>query len=87
MVDEVDLSMWQRLYGTCVSLNRPGRRDTTVDIGDHLLPSLTVFGRSLTAVEIETGPLSDVVFPYSLLPSSFPFPLHCALYDLITEAT
>ena len=45
---------------------------TTVDIGDNLLPSLTVFGCSLTAVEVETGPLSDVVFPSFHMPPSFP---------------
>ena len=50
-----------------------GCRGTTADIGDNLLPSLTVFGCSLTAVEVETGPLSDVVFPSFLLPSSFSF--------------
>ena len=43
--------------------NHQGRRGTTADIGDNLLPYLTVFGCSLTAVEVETGPLSDVVFP------------------------
>ena len=43
-----------------VSRNHQGRRGTTADIGDNLLPSLTVFGCSLTAVEVETGPLSDV---------------------------
>ena len=57
---------------------------TTADIGDNLeLPSLAVFGYSLTAVEVETGPLSDVVFPSFLLPSSFSFPWYCALYDLL----
>ena len=54
---------------------------TTANIGDNLLPSLTVFGCS--AVEVDTGPLSDVVFPYFLLPSSFPSPWYCCfLYDL-----
>ena len=71
-----------------VSRNHQGRRGTTADIGDNLLPSLTVFGCSLTAVEVETGPLSDVVFPSFLLPSSFSFPWYCALYDdLFAEAT
>ena len=51
-----------------VTRNHQGRRGTTADIGDNLLPSLTVFGCSLTAVEVETGPLSDVVFPSFLLP-------------------
>ena len=64
-----------------------GRRGTTADIGDNLLPSMTVFGCSLTAVEVETGPLSDVVLPSFLLPSSFSFPWYCALYDLFAEAT
>ena len=70
-----------------VSLNHQGRRGTTADIGDNLLPFLSVFGCSLTAVEIETGPLSDVVFPSFLLPSSFSFPWYCALYKLFAEAT
>ena len=39
---------------TCVSRNHQGRRGTTADIGDNLLPSLTVLGCCLTAVEIET---------------------------------
>ena len=43
-----------------VSRNHQGRRGTTADIGDNLMPSLTVFGCSLTAVEVETSPLSDV---------------------------
>ena len=64
------------------SHNHQGRRGTTADIGDNLLSSLTVFGCSLTAVEVETSPLSDVVFPSFLLPSSFSFPWYCALYDL-----
>ena len=59
----------------------------TVDIGDNLLPSLTVFGCSRTAAEVETGPLSDVVFPSFILPSFFSFPWYCALYDLFAEAT
>ena len=70
-----------------VSRNHQGRRGTTADIGDNFLPSLTVFGCSLTDVEVETGPLSDVVFPSFLLPSSFSFPWYCALYDLFAEAT
>ena len=53
-----------------VSRNHQGRRGTTADIGDNLLPSLTVLGCSLTAVEVETGPLFDVVFPSFLV---FPF--------------
>ena len=32
--------------------NHHGRRGTTADIGDNLLSSLTVFGCSLTAVEV-----------------------------------
>ena len=68
-----------------VSWNHQGRRGTTADIGDNLLSSLTVLGCSLTAVEIETGPLSDVIFPSFLLPSSFPW--CCALCDLFTGAT
>ena len=44
------------------SLTVPGC-SLTADIGDNLLPSLTVPGCSLTAVEIETGPLFDVMFP------------------------
>ena len=74
-----------------VSRNHQGRRGTTADIGDNLLPSLTVFGCSLTAVEVETGPLSDVVFPSFLLPSFFLFPgtVPCTTFlqrplDLIT---
>ena len=45
---------------------------------DNLLSSLTVFGRSLTAIEIETGPLSDVVsrlffgLPLFLFPATAP---------------
>ena len=57
-----------------VSRNHQGHRGATADIGDNPLPSLTVFGCSLTAVEVETGPLSDVVFPSFLLPASFSFP-------------
>ena len=63
-----------------MSRNHQGRRGTTADIGDNLLPSLTVFGCSLTAVEVETGPLSDVVFPSFLLPSSFSFPWYSTYY-------
>ena len=70
-----------------VSRNHTGRRDTTVDIAYNLLPSLTVFSCSLTPVEVETGPLSDVIFPPFLLLSSLSFPWYCALYDLFTEAT
>ena len=70
-----------------MSRNHQGRKGTTADTGDNLLPSLTVFGCSLTAVEVETGPLCDVVFPYFLLPSSFSFPRYCALYVLFAEAT
>ena len=65
-----------------VSWNIQGRMGATVDIGDNLLPSLTVFGCSPTAVDIETCPLSDVVFPYFILPSSFSFPWYCAFYIL-----
>ena len=43
-----------------MSRNHQGRRGTTADIGDNLLSSLTVFGCSLTAVDVETGPISDV---------------------------
>ena len=60
---------------------------TTADIGDNLLPSLTVLGCSLTAVEVETGPLFDVVFPSFLLSSPFSFPRYCALCDIFAEAT
>ena len=65
-------------YPLPVSRNNQGRRGTTVDIVDNPRPSLTVFGCSLTAVEVDTGPLSDVVFPSFLLPSSFSFPWYCA---------
>ena len=59
-----------------MSRNHQGRRSllTSATNADNLLPSLAVFGCSLTAVEVETGPLSDVVFPSFLLPSSFSFP-------------
>ena len=75
-----------------MSRNHQGRRCTIVDIGDNLLPSLTVFGCSLTAVEIETGPLSGVIFPsFIILPSLFLFPdtVPCMIFlqkplDLIT---
>ena len=50
-----------------------------------LLPSLTVFGCSLTAIEIETGPIYEVVSPYFLWPSSFSFPWYCALYDIFAD--
>ena len=52
-----------------MSVVLPHNAVTTVEIGDNLLPSLTVFGCSLTAVEVETGPLSDVVLPSFLSPS------------------
>ena len=58
-------------FNTCmlpVSRNHLGRRSATADIGDNLLPSLTVLGCSLTAVEIKAGPLSDVILPSFLLP-------------------
>ena len=73
------LGQWMNDYLLPVSRNHQGRRGTTVDIGDNLLSSLTVLGCSLTAVEVETGPLSDAVFSSFLLPSSFPFPGYCAL--------
>ena len=60
--------------GIPVCRNNQGHRGTTADIGDNLLPSLTVFCCYLTAVEVETGPFSDVVFPSFLLPYSFSFP-------------
>ena len=57
------------------SRNHQGRRGTTADIGDNLLPSLTVLGCSPTAVEVQAGPLFDVVFPsFLLLFSLFLFP-------------
>ena len=65
--------------GLPVSRNHQCRRGTTLYIGDNLLPSLT-------GVEVETGPLSDVAFPSFILPSSFSFPRYCALYDLFAEA-
>ena len=55
-----------------VSRNPQGRRGTTADIGENLLPSLTVLGCSLTFVEVETGPLFDVIFLYFLLSSPPP---------------
>ena len=66
--------MWYASPVACVpeaytSQNHQGRGGTTVNIGDNLLPSLTVFDCSLTAVEVETGPLSDVVFPSFILPA------------------
>ena len=73
------------LLVTCASRNHQGRRGTTVDIGDNLLPSLTVFGCSLTAVEIETGPLSDVIFPSFLLPSTFPFPWYSVPCTIVLQ--
>ena len=54
-----------------LSQNHQGRRGTTAGIVDNLLPSLTVFGCSLTAVEAETGPLSDVILPSFVLHSIF----------------
>ena len=49
-------------------LAMPVRRGTTADIGDNLLPSLTVCGCSLTAVEIETGrPIFSFAFLFSLV--------------------
>ena len=66
------LSLYYLLH---VSRNHQGRAGTTADIGDNRLPSLTVLGCSLTAVEVETGPLFDVVFPSFRLPSSFFFSL------------
>ena len=63
---------------TPVSRNHQGRRGTTADIGDNLLPSLTVLGCSLTVVEVQTGPLFDVIFPSFLLSSPFSFPWYCA---------
>ena len=62
------------LYLLPVSRNPQGRRGTTADIGDNLLPSLTVIGCSLTVVEVETGPLFDVIFPSFLSSSPFLFP-------------
>ena len=38
-----------RMVPVTASRNHQGRRGTTVDIGDNLLPSLTIFGCSLTA--------------------------------------
>ena len=70
-----------------VSRNHHGRMGTTADMGDNVVPSLTVFGCSLTAVEVETGPLAGVVFSSFLLPASFSFPWYCSLYDLFAEAT
>ena len=63
-----------------VSRNPHGRMGTTADIGDNLLPSLTVLGCDLTVVEVETGPLFDVIFPSFLLSSPFSFHYYyCAL--------
>ena len=69
-VPSIEQWVWQAVVpyqtngGSCyllpVSRNHQVRRGTTADIGDNLL---TVFGCSLTAVEIETGPLSDIVLP------------------------
>ena len=58
-------------YPLPVSRNHQGRRGPLLTSATIFLPSLTVFGCSLTAGDVETGPLSDVVFPYFLLPSSF----------------
>ena len=75
------LVYWYRTktYLLPVSRNHQGRRGTTADIGDNLLPSLTVLGCSLTVVEVETGPLFDVIFPSFRLSSPFSFPWYCAL--------
>ena len=69
------------IYLLPVSRNHQGRRGTTADIDDNLLPSLTVFGCSQTAVEVETGPLSDVIFP-SFFVFRFIYSL-VGLYDLL----
>ena len=62
------------VYLVPVSRNHRGCRGPTADNGNNLLPSRTVFGCSLTAVEVVTCPLTDGVFPSLLLPSSFYFP-------------
>ena len=52
------------LYRTCFATctrNHQGRRGNIADIGDNLLPSLTVLGWSLTAVEVWVCPLSEVM--------------------------
>ena len=60
-------------------LAMPARRGTTADIGDNLLPSLTVCGCSLTAVEIETGPIF-VVVPFFFCLPIFPGTVPCTIF-------
>ena len=72
-----------------VSRNPHGRRGTTADIGDNLLPSLTVLGCSLTVIEVEIGPLFDVIFQSFLLSSPFSGTVPCRTFlqrplDLVT---
>ena len=68
-----------------VSRNFQGRRGTTANISDNLLPSLMLLGHLLTAVKVYACPLFDVILPSILLSSAFPW--CCALYDLFTEVT
>ena len=72
-----------------LSRNHQGRRGISADIGDNLPPSLTVLDCSLTAVEVETGPLFDIVFPSFTLPSSFFSLMRCRTFlqrslDMVT---
>ena len=57
-----------------VSCNHRGRKGITADIGDNLLPSLTVLGRSPTAVEV-----FDSILIYFSLPSPFPDAVPCKI--------
>ena len=66
-----------------------GRRGISADIGDNLLPSLMVLDCSLTTVEVETGPLFDIVFPSFTLLSSFFSLMRCRTFlqrslDMVT---
>ena len=62
-----------------MSRNHQGHRGITADIGDNLLPSLTVFGCSLTAVEVHSLMLSSHLF-FCLPLYRFPGTVPCTIF-------